>query len=85
MLIARKWEYFVFLLDKRVFFASRKLMHFLCWANNCQKFVGPRARRPKKTTDKTANDEKRPRTAFSGPQLARLKVSLAKNCISPQD
>lgn len=39
------------------------------------KYVGPRARRPKKaTTDKATNDEKRPRTAFSGPQLARLKV-----------
>lgn len=40
-------------------------------------FSGPRARRPKKpTADKAANDEKRPRTAFSGPQLARLKVNF---------
>ncbi|XP_031636943.1 uncharacterized protein YBL113C-like [Contarinia nasturtii] len=39
----------------------------------------PRARRPKKTTDKTVNDEKRPRTAFSGPQLARLKNEFAEN------
>lgn len=39
------------------------------------KFLGPRARRPKKlSTDKAVNDEKRPRTAFSGPQLVRLKV-----------
>lgn len=41
------------------------------------KFLGPRARRPKKLpTDKAVNDEKRPRTAFSGPQLVRLKVII---------
>jgi len=38
-------------------------------------FLGPRYRRPKQPKDKT-NDEKRPRTAFSSEQLARLKVSI---------
>lgn len=37
--------------------------------------AGPRYRRPKQPKDKT-NDEKRPRTAFSSEQLARLKVSI---------
>lgn len=40
--------------------------------------LGPRTKRPKKPPGEksaAANDEKRPRTAFSGPQLARLKVS----------
>lgn len=37
---------------------------------------GPRTRRPKKPPSEkgSSSDEKRPRTAFSGPQLARLKV-----------
>ncbi|XP_028033699.1 homeobox protein invected isoform X2 [Bombyx mandarina] len=40
----------------------------------------PRTRRPKKPPGDTAsNDEKRPRTAFSGPQLARLKHEFAEN------
>lgn len=38
-------------------------------------FLGPRYRRPKKEKPKDAPpDEKRPRTAFSSEQLARLKV-----------
>lgn len=44
-------------------------------------FLGPRTRRPKKPPSEKAavtNDEKRPRTAFSGSQLARLKV---KHCV----
>ncbi|XP_048001917.1 homeobox protein invected-like isoform X2 [Leguminivora glycinivorella] len=40
----------------------------------------PRTRRPKKPPGETAQtDEKRPRTAFSGPQLARLKHEFAEN------
>ncbi|XP_063835711.1 homeobox protein invected-like [Ostrinia nubilalis] len=40
----------------------------------------PRTRRPKKPPgDGTPTDEKRPRTAFSGPQLARLKHEFAEN------
>ncbi|XP_026471867.1 homeobox protein E60-like [Ctenocephalides felis] len=45
----------------------------------------PRSRRPKKApSDKapgttTSAEEKRPRTAFSGPQLARLKHEFAEN------
>lgn len=41
-------------------------------------FPGPRTRRPKKPPSEkgTPTDDKRPRTAFSGPQLARLKVSF---------
>ncbi|XP_075988388.1 homeobox protein invected-like [Anticarsia gemmatalis] len=39
----------------------------------------PRTRRPKKPPGDGANDEKRPRTAFSGPQLARLKHEFAEN------
>lgn len=39
--------------------------------------LGPRTRRPKKPPgDGGSADEKRPRTAFSGPQLARLKVYI---------
>lgn len=39
--------------------------------------IGPRYRRPKKEKPKDAPpDEKRPRTAFSSEQLARLKVSF---------
>jgi len=48
-----------------------ELTYFLCslfWY-----IPGPRYRRPKQPKDKT-NDEKRPRTAFSSEQLARLKV-----------
>ncbi|XP_061726398.1 homeobox protein invected-like isoform X2 [Cydia pomonella] len=41
---------------------------------------GPRTRRPKKPPGEAAQtDEKRPRTAFSGPQLARLKHEFAEN------
>ncbi|XP_055920318.1 segmentation polarity homeobox protein engrailed-like [Eupeodes corollae] len=40
---------------------------------------GPRYRRPKKPKDKTQVDEKRPRTAFSGEQLARLKREFNEN------
>ncbi|KAL4712193.1 hypothetical protein ACJJTC_011054 [Scirpophaga incertulas] len=40
----------------------------------------PRTRRPKKPPgDGAPTDEKRPRTAFSGPQLARLKHEFAEN------
>ncbi|XP_041985055.1 homeobox protein invected-like [Aricia agestis] len=40
----------------------------------------PRTRRPKKPPGDTGpTDEKRPRTAFSGPQLARLKHEFAEN------
>ncbi|KAJ8704658.1 hypothetical protein PYW07_011846 [Mythimna separata] len=40
----------------------------------------PRTRRPKKPPgDNAVPDEKRPRTAFSGPQLARLKHEFAEN------
>ncbi|ALC41102.1 en [Drosophila busckii] len=39
---------------------------------------GPRYRRPKQPKDKT-NDEKRPRTAFSSEQLARLKREFNEN------
>ncbi|XP_059058869.1 homeobox protein invected-like [Achroia grisella] len=41
----------------------------------------PRTRRPKKPPGETGGptDEKRPRTAFSGPQLARLKHEFAEN------
>ncbi|XP_055918328.1 LOW QUALITY PROTEIN: homeobox protein engrailed-like [Eupeodes corollae] len=42
-------------------------------------FIGPRYRRPKKPKDKTQVDEKRPRTAFSGEQLARLKREFNEN------
>lgn len=38
----------------------------------------PRTRRPKKPPGESS-DEKRPRTAFSGPQLARLKHEFAEN------
>lgn len=44
--------------------------------------LGPRTRKPKtkspgeKVPAASTNDEKRPRTAFSGSQLARLKVKL---------
>ncbi|GJQ66039.1 hypothetical protein Trydic_g4129 [Trypoxylus dichotomus] len=43
--------------------------------------VGPRTRRVKKAGTKTAAtpEEKRPRTAFSGAQLARLKHEFAEN------
>lgn len=37
---------------------------------------GPRYRRPKEKKDKSAEDEKRPRTAFSNEQLNRLKVRV---------
>ncbi|XP_063544657.1 homeobox protein invected-like isoform X2 [Cydia strobilella] len=41
---------------------------------------GPRTRRPKKPPGEAPqSDEKRPRTAFSGPQLARLKHEFAEN------
>jgi hypothetical protein len=39
--------------------------------------LGPRVKKPKKPPSEVAvakDDEKRPRTAFSGAQLARLKV-----------
>ncbi|XP_026736407.1 homeobox protein invected-like [Trichoplusia ni] len=40
----------------------------------------PRTRRPKKPPgEASVPDEKRPRTAFSGPQLARLKHEFAEN------
>nr|QZA76185.1 invected [Bicyclus anynana] len=40
----------------------------------------PRTRRPKKPpVEGNQSDEKRPRTAFSGPQLARLKHEFAEN------
>lgn len=40
---------------------------------------GPRTKKPKKPPSEKGNvtpEDKRPRTAFSGPQLARLKVGL---------
>ncbi|GBP29957.1 Homeobox protein invected [Eumeta japonica] len=40
---------------------------------------GPRTRRPKKPPGDGSSDEKRPRTAFSGPQLARLKGVCAQH------
>ncbi|XP_074042446.1 homeobox protein E60 [Leptinotarsa decemlineata] len=48
-------------------------------------YVGPRTRRPKKSGIKSLGttaplpEEKRPRTAFSGAQLARLKHEFAEN------
>ncbi|KAJ8947643.1 hypothetical protein NQ314_008566 [Rhamnusium bicolor] len=47
-------------------------------------FAGPRTRRPKKPGVKPQGntpipEEKRPRTAFSGAQLARLKHEFAEN------
>ncbi|CAD7076794.1 unnamed protein product [Hermetia illucens] len=41
----------------------------------------PRTRKPKKPPSEkgTSSDEKRPRTAFSGPQLARLKHEFNEN------
>lgn len=42
-------------------------------------YIGPRVKRPKKPPSDSSlksEDEKRPRTAFSGPQLARLKVRI---------
>lgn len=42
--------------------------------------AGPRTRRPKKPCGKpVVPEEKRPRTAFSGAQLARLKHEFAEN------
>lgn len=41
-------------------------------------FKGPRYRRPKEKKEK-GDDEKRPRTAFSNEQLARLKVHIVFN------
>ncbi|XP_034941573.1 homeobox protein engrailed-1a-like [Chelonus insularis] len=40
---------------------------------------GPRTRRVKRTNSEKSTDEKRPRTAFSGEQLARLKREFAEN------
>lgn len=40
---------------------------------------GPRYRKPKTPKVKGDNDEKRPRTAFSSEQLARLKVDIYSN------
>ncbi|XP_050529975.1 homeobox protein engrailed-1-B-like isoform X2 [Daktulosphaira vitifoliae] len=40
---------------------------------------GPRTRRVKKKDNKEQQDEKRPRTAFSGDQLARLKKEFTEN------
>lgn len=45
-------------------------------------FTGPRTRRVKRTSNGEKNvtpEEKRPRTAFSGEQLARLKTEFAEN------
>lgn len=45
-------------------------------------FLGPRTKKPKKppsekgSASNSASEDKRPRTAFSGPQLARLKVRI---------
>lgn len=44
----------------------------------CRAALGPRTRRSKKK-DKQQQDEKRPRTAFSGDQLARLKKEFTEN------
>lgn len=44
-------------------------------------FTGPRYRRPKQTKEKSEADEKRPRTAFSNEQLARLKVICSTKAI----
>lgn len=53
-------------------FMQIELTYFSCFY-----FIpGPRYRRPKQPKDKT-NDEKRPRTAFSSEQLARLKVRFS--------
>lgn len=43
--------------------------------------IGPRYRKPKQPKVKGENDEKRPRTAFSMEQLARLKVISHDFCI----
>lgn len=42
----------------------------------CFLFTGPRYRKPKQPKVKGDSEEKRPRTAFSMDQLARLKVSV---------
>lgn len=52
-------------------------IRFFC--NTQFHFKGPRVKKPKKPPSETGSigktdDEKRPRTAFSGAQLARLKV-----------
>lgn len=52
--------------------------------NICLLFAGPRTRRVKKPGVKAVGntataEEKRPRTAFSGAQLARLKHEFAEN------
>lgn len=53
---------------------------------NVSQYLGPRIRRPRKMAgEKSTNDEKRPRTAFSGPQLARLKVNRSIRLILLQN
>lgn len=49
--------------------------------NHSFAIAGPRYRRPKKPKDKTVptpSEDKRPRTAFSNEQLARLKVTIER-------
>lgn len=41
--------------------------------------AGPRSRRVKRTKEEKKTEEKRPRTAFSGEQLSRLKKEFAEN------
>ncbi|PZC84866.1 hypothetical protein B5X24_HaOG203856 [Helicoverpa armigera] len=55
-------------------------LYYLVVVQSISNVNGPRTRRPKKPPgDNTVPDEKRPRTAFSGPQLARLKHEFAEN------
>lgn len=62
----------------------RRLFHRLPNINSSNFFVGPRTRKIKKPCEKEeptlcASAEKRPRTAFSSDQLARLKREFEDN------
>ena len=48
------------------------------WSNKCMYDIGPRARRIRTKKDRKA-EEKRPRTAFTSEQLARLKSEFTEN------
>lgn len=50
---------------------------FFCFSVSCMSHIGPRSRRIKRTEKKP--EEKRPRTAFSGDQLSRLKKEFDAN------
>lgn len=58
-------------------FLTPCFIEFTTFRISCRNQKGPRTRRPKKPPSEkgSSSDEKRPRTAFSGPQLARLKVT----------